>query len=307
LVAKTERSTDVPASADNIATFVEVVRQHSLSGAARKLGLPKSTVSRRLARLEQELRTQLLHRNVRSITLTAAGRAFFEAVSGPVDALETALVELSETSREPRGTVRLTAPADLGRMLLSPLLVAFLERYPEIALELHFTNRMVDLIREGVDLAVRAGKAPGEDLIARKLCESELQLAASPRMAATIDQPKQLEQAPFVLRIAGRSQNIRLERAGKRAQSAELTVTGRVSVDDYASLAELVAEGQGVGLMPAIHVQEGVKAGRLVRVLPDWFARTAPVYLVSTSRKQPERVRLLSEFLREEFEKLPHV
>jgi DNA-binding transcriptional LysR family regulator len=139
------------------------------------------------------------------------------------------------------------------------------------------------------------------------LCDSELQLAAVQRIAQGIEQPRHLEGASFVLRTPVRSQNIRLERTGKRNQSVELTVSGRVSVDDYASLLELVAQGQGVGLMPAIHVQEGVKAGRLVRVLPDWFARTAAVYLVSTSRKQPERVRLLAEFLRSEFERLPHV
>lgn len=295
-------------SADNIATFVEVVRQHSLSAAARKLGLPKSTVSRRLARLEQELRAQLLHRNVRSITLTSAGRAFFEAVSGPVDALEVALVELSQSNQEPRGRVRLTAPPDLGRMVLSSMLVAFLERYPEISLELLFTNRMLDLVQEGVDLAVRAGKATGPDLIARKLCDSELHLAASPAMAVGIDQPKQLEHLPFVLyRSHGRTQDVRLERHGKRTSSVELNVSGRVSVDDFASLAELVGEGQGVGLMPAIHVKEGIRSGRLVRVLPDWFSRSAHVYLVSTSRRQPERVRLLSEFLRGAFERVPHV
>ncbi|MFT3925961.1 MAG: LysR family transcriptional regulator [Myxococcales bacterium] len=299
----------MPPSADNIATFVEVVRKQSLSGAARRLGLPKSTVSRRLSRLEQELGAQLLHRNVRRITLTSAGKGFFEAVSGPVDALESALLELNQVSQAPRGVVRLTAPPDLGRMLLSSMLVAFLERYPEIQLELLFTNRMLDLVQEGVDLAVRAGRSTGQELIARKLCDSELHLAASPKQAALIEQPKQLEKVPFVLYGApGRDQTIRLERAtGKRAQSVELEVSGRVSVDDYAALAELVAKGEGVGLMPAIHVHAGVEAGRLVRVLPEWASRTAHVYLVSTGRRQPERVRLLSEFLREEFARVAHV
>ncbi len=298
----------MPHSADNIATFVEVVRKQSLSGAARKLELPKSTVSRRIARLEEELSTQLLHRNVRSITLTAAGRALFEAVSGPVDALERALVDLHQSSQEPRGSVRLTAPSDLGRMLLSPILVAFSERYPEIHLELIFTNRVLDLVQEGVDLAVRAGRLPGADLIARKVCESELHLAASPRRAADIEHPKQLEEMPFVLHgTPGRSQAIRLEREGKRGESVTLEVHGRISVDDYASLAELVADGDGVSLMPAIHVRAGVLAGRLARVLPEWFARAAPVYLVSTGRRQPERVRLLAEFLRAELARVPHV
>src|SRR5690242_10260912 len=116
----------MPPSADNIATFVEVVRHQSLSAAARSQNLPKSTVSRRLMRLEEELHAKLLHRDARRITLTAAGRRFYEAVSGAVDALESAVAQLEQQSLEPRGTVRLTAPSDLGRMVLSPMFVQFL-------------------------------------------------------------------------------------------------------------------------------------------------------------------------------------
>jgi DNA-binding transcriptional LysR family regulator len=302
----------MPPSADNIATFVEVVRQQSLSAAGRNLGVPKSTVSRRLARLEQELSLQLLHRGVRSVTLTAAGRSFFEAVSAPIDALDNAVVELTQSSQEPRGSVRLTAPPDLGRTVLAPILVAFLERYPDIQLELVFTNRFVDLVQEGVDLAVRAGRVVGPELIARKLCDAELHLGASPRLNLALEQPRELERVPFVLhRAVGRAQTIRLETRGgqgrKRAQSVELGVSGRVSVDDYASVAEFVARGAGIALMPALHLSEGEKAGTMVRVLPDWFSRAAHVYLVAPGRRQPERVRLLAEFLREELAKLPHV
>jgi DNA-binding transcriptional LysR family regulator len=121
----------VARNADNIATFVEVVRQHSLSAAARTLGLPKSTVSRRLLRLEQELNTKLLHRNARRVTLTPPGRSFYASVVGAVEALDTAVSALERSSQEPRGTIRVTAPADLGRMVLAPMFVAFLERYPD--------------------------------------------------------------------------------------------------------------------------------------------------------------------------------
>jgi DNA-binding transcriptional LysR family regulator len=298
-------------STDSIATFVEVVRHHSLSAAARRLGLPKSTVSRRLLRLEQQLRTKLLHRDARKITLTAEGRRFYESVFSAVDALDVAVAAAEQSSREPRGTIRVTAPADLGRMLLAPMFVAFLERYPEIALDLVFTNRLVDLVQEGVDLAVRAGRIPSSDLIVRRLCASELHLAASGRAlrAANSGDIRALEHQPFVLhRTTGRVQTIRLERAaGKRRQQVELNVSGRVNVDDYASMAALVAAGQGVGLMPSLHVQDGVSAGRLVRVFPEWSSRAGHIHLVYPSRQQPERVRLLVEFLFEAFSKIVSV
>lgn len=298
-------------SADNIATFVEVVRQRSLSAAARSAGLPKSTVSRRLARLEQELRSKLMHRDARKLTLTPAGQRFYESVVGPVDALAAAIDALEQSDRLPRGTIRVSAPPDLGRMVLAPMFVAFLEHYAEIALELTFTNRHVDLVVEGVDLAVRAGRVTKSDLIARRLCDSELQLAAaaSRPAAAAEDDPRALVREPFVLyRAAGGSQPIRLERAGgRRAKVLELTATGRVSVDDYAALAELVAAGQGIGLLPAIHVRDGIASGRLRRVCPAWSSRSAPIHLVYPSRQRPARVSLLADFLLAQFARLDGV
>lgn len=302
----------MPPSADNIATFVEVVRHQSLSAAARGLGLPKSTVSRRLIRLEQELDAKLLHRDARKITLTSTGRRFYESVVSAVDALDAAVQALEQSSKAPRGTIRITAPPDLGRMVLAPMFVAFLERHADIALDLMLTNRLVDLVQEGVDLAVRAGRVVKGDLIARKLCDSELQLARAAQSReppSEADEIRSLERHPFVLyRTAGRSQTIKLERGtSKRVKSVELTVSGRINVDDYAAMAELVAAGQGLGLMPGIHVQDGVQAGRLVRVLPEWSSRSAHVYLVYPSRQQPERVRLLAEFLLTAFSKLGSV
>src|SRR5262245_23241556 len=146
-------------SADNIATFVEVVRQRSLSAAARSLGLPKSTISRRLMRLERSLRSKLLERSARTVTLTNAGREFYASVVFAVDALGAAVAALEQSSQEPRGHVRITAPPDLGRMLLSPMLGAFLQRQPEINLHVRYSNEVLDLVAEGLDLAVRATTA----------------------------------------------------------------------------------------------------------------------------------------------------
>jgi DNA-binding transcriptional LysR family regulator len=288
-------------SADDIATFVAVVRGQSLSSAGRKLGLPKSTVSRRLMRLEQDVRVKLLHRDARKVTLTPAGRRFFDAVAGAVDSIDTALSSLDQTSKAPRGSLRITAPIDLGRMVLAPILVAFLERYPEISVDVAFTNRMVDLVAEGFDLAVRAGKQGAGSLIARPLCESELQLAvASGRAAEFQDEDvRSLERQAFVLHQAARyTQTVSLQRQqGKRGKGVELHVHGRLNVDDYAALAELVAAGHGVGLLPAVHVRDGLQHKRLARIYPEWSVRAQPIYLAYPARQQPERARLLGEYL----------
>jgi DNA-binding transcriptional LysR family regulator len=299
----------VPKSADNIATFVEVVRQNSLSGAARSLGLPKSTVSRRLLRLEQELQSTLLHRTARRITLTPAGRGFYASVVGPVDALDAAVAALEQSSQAPRGTIRVTAPPDIGRTVLAPMFVAFLERYPEISLDLMFTTRFVELAEEGVDLAIRAGRTGQGDLIARKVCDSELQFAASPKTAARLaagTDVRTLAEQPFVLhRSPSRRQAIKVERsAGKRGRAVELEISGRISVDDYAAMAEIVAAGDALGHMPALHVRDGVQSGRLVRVFAEWSSRSSHVYIVYPARQQPERVRLFTEFLIAEFAKV---
>ncbi|MET0285755.1 MAG: LysR substrate-binding domain-containing protein [Polyangiales bacterium] len=284
------------ASSDNIATFVAVVRHRSLSAAARRLGLPKSTVSRRLVRLEQDLATQLLHRDARKVALTSAGRRFYESVLAPVEALDAAVAALEQSSTAPRGAIRVTAPPDLGRMLLAPIFVAFLEQHSEIELDLVLTNRVVDLVDDSVDLAIRAVRQPDGHLIARKLCPAELQLAAAPGRAVD-DDPRALAQQTFVLRERGRTQTLKLERAGRTRRTVEVEVRGRMAVDDYAAMAELVAAGAGLGLMPAVHVREGERSGRLTRVLPAWSARAGHVYMVYPTRQLPERVRLLHDFL----------
>jgi DNA-binding transcriptional LysR family regulator len=197
-------------------------------------------------------------------------------------------------------------------MVIAPMLVAFTERYPEIAIDLALTNRFIDLVQEGTDLAVRAGRLVKGDLIARKLCDSELQLAASPKTAAQLkyaDDLRSLQQQPFILyRAAGGKQTLKLERgAGKRSTSLELEVSGRITVDDYAALAELVAVGGAIGLMPRIHVRDGAEAGRLVRVFPEWSSRSAQIHLVYPTRQQPERSRLLTAFLIDAFSRVGHV
>ncbi len=287
------------ADKDNIATFVEVIRRGSLAAAARRLGVPKSTVSRRLSRLEEQLGAKLVHRDARRISATPEGMRFYDSVVDAIDVLDMAVATAGESVTEPRGTIRVTTPSDLGRMVLIPQIVTFLQRYPDISIDLILTNRFVDLVQERVDLALRAGAVTEPNLIARKLMPSDLQLAAHPENDIDCEDVTGLEAYPFVLyRKRGQTQVLRLERGTDDAQeSVELTVSGRVNVDDYSAMVELVAAGQGIGLMPALHVAEGEKQGRLVRIFPEWTLPSMPVQLVYSTRQLPERVRLLIEFL----------
>lgn len=289
------------ADRDNIATFVEVIRRDSLAAAARQLGVPKSTVSRRLTRLEEQLETKLVHRDARRVTATPEGLRFYESVVDAIDTLDAAVSRIEQSTTEPRGMIRVTTPGDLGRMLLIGELSKFLDRYPDISLDLILTNRFVDLVQERVDLAVRAGPVTEPNLIARKLMPSDLQLAAHAGANIDCDDITELASHPFVLyRKRGRTQVLRLETgSGETHQSVELNVTGRVSVDDYSAMVELVAAGQGIGLMPSLHAAEGERQGRLVRIFPEWIVPAMPVQLVYSTRQLPERVRLLIDFLTE--------
>jgi DNA-binding transcriptional LysR family regulator len=228
-----------------------------------------------------------------------AGMRFYDSVVDAIDALNMAVATIGESVTEPRGSIRVTAPSDLGRMLLIPELVKFLCRYPDISIDLMLTNRFVDLVQERVDLAVRAGAVTEPNLIARKLMPSDFELAAHPGNEIECQDVTELEAYPFVLyRKRGQTQVLRLERGeGDTHESVELTVSGRVNVDDYTAMVELVAAGQGIGLMPALHVAEGEKQGRLVRIFPEWTLPSMPIQLVYSTRQLPERVRLLIEFL----------
>ncbi len=287
------------ADRDGIATFVEVIRRGSLAAAGRALEVPKSTVSRRLARLEEQLDVKLVYRDARKVAATPEGIRFYDSVVDAIDALDTAVATIEDSTAAPRGTVRVTAPSDLGRMLLIPELVRFLEQYPEISLDLILTNRFVDLVQERIDLAVRAGAVTEPHLIVRKLRPSDLVLAASADHEIDCEDVTELEAYPFVLyRRRGQTQVIHLEkRDGAADEAVDLTVTGRVNVDDYTAMAELVAAGQGIGLMPALHTAEGERAGRLVRIFPGWILPSSPIHLVYPTRQLPERARLLVDFL----------
>jgi DNA-binding transcriptional LysR family regulator len=284
---------------NHIAMFVRVVEDESFSAAAKALGLPKSSVSRSVARLEEDLGVRLLHRTTRKLSLTEAGRAFFDRVRDPMVGLGEAMNEAEDMGVEPRGAVRLTAPVDLGALLLPDVIARFAQRYPQIRVELSLTARVVDLVEEGFDLAVRAARLPDSTLVARKLGDSPLGVFASPTYLRRRGRPR------AVADLAAHDCILFRARGGKSTWSLlgpdgvePVDVRGSVSADDMTFVLRAVASCMGLGLLPLFFQSTCAERDKIVRVLPDHAIDSGSIYVVTpTARHEPARVALFREFL----------
>jgi DNA-binding transcriptional LysR family regulator len=283
---------------NRVPVFLKVVETGSFTAAAQLLGVPKSSASRSVSALEKELKTQLLLRTTRELKLTEAGRGFYERAKAAMAALDEARAELSEQTDDAEGVVRFTLPNDVWRM--AELLGRFAILHPKIHVELLVTNRRLNLVEEGVDLALRAGKLEDSTLVARKIATSHLGLFASGAYLKRRPAPKTLAQLKDhdVILFRGRNGKARLQLTGPRGEE-EVDVRGVVGTDDMGFVRALVAEGLGIGLQP-IFLEDCGKHSRIERVLPAYAVKGGGVHLVMpAARYVPTRVRLLSDFLAE--------
>jgi DNA-binding transcriptional LysR family regulator len=282
---------------NRVALFVRVVRAGSFTRAAAVVGLPKSSVSRGIAQLERDLGVRLLQRTTRKLTLTEAGQVYFDAVSGSVAGIDEADAAARERGAAPRGTVRVTAPPDSGT--LAAALVRFVRKHPGIRIELTITSRFVDLVGEGIDLALRAGRLEDSSLVARRVGGTEIGFVAAPAYLRERGRPRTLADLSahaFVLYRAsgGRA---RLSLIGPDGEQS-IEVVSSLVADDMPFCRSVVEAGGGVALLPVRGVVDALRAGRLERILPEWTAHGAGVYLVLPSaRDVPARVALLRDFL----------
>lgn len=283
---------------NRVRIFVEVVEHGSFTAAAAALGLPKSSVSRAVAKLEQELGATLLHRTTRSLRLTDAGRAYADRARGALQELGAAADRVRGALDEARGLVRLTAPPNFGRML-GELLARFLRAHPHVQLEVTLSNRTVDLIEEGIDLALRAGRLADSSLVARKIAASAWALYAAPAYLEQHGRPRRiadLARHPCLLfRAPGATARWTLH--GPRGAQT-VAVTGPLSCDELAMLVEACRQGVGIALLPGQAATAAVEAGELVPLLPDFRVTGGALWLVyPPDRRMPRRVELLRDFL----------
>jgi DNA-binding transcriptional LysR family regulator len=281
-----------------LTVFEAVARTASFSAAAKELGWPKSSVSRSVAKLEAELRVQLLFRTTRQVSLTAAGTALYDRIQPLLRNVKTALGELAEREEQPTGTLRVTAPVDLGVLFLAEVVTRYTARYPEVSVDLHLTGRVVDLVAEGFDVALRVGaKLEDSSLMVRKAAPIPLQLFASPLYLARRGTPRteaELAAHEWVVFRSG-PQRLRAPREAIPGGGA-----GRIVCDDLLFVRDAVRAGAGIGLLPTFMVDADVVAGTLVRIVPRFERVAGQLHVVTPAAKHvPAKVTAFRDLVLE--------
>lgn len=273
---------------DGIAIFVKVVQAGSFSGAARLLGVPNTTVSAKVARLEKRLGVTLIQRTTRRLNITPAGRAYFERCVRGLEEIETAEAEASLSAAEPRGLLRVTAPGDVAMGMLPPIVSRFLKRFPRTRVEIVVANRVIDLVAEGVHLAIRAAGLPDSTLAARRFMPFCGALWASRAYLDRRGAPKiplELEQHDCLVFPRFSARPLRLTDGRGRV---DIGLKGRLAVDDPQTLRNFILQGEGIGTLPDFLARNTP----LVRVLPKWtWTSGALSFVYPGQRFVPANVR----------------
>ncbi|HDT2078733.1 LysR family transcriptional regulator [Enterobacter sp. CPE_E1241] len=289
--------------------FVKVVDYGGFAAAGRALDLPKSRLSRRIAQLEERLGVRLIHRTTRQFTVTEVGQTFYQHCKAMMVEAEAAEEAVAALQAEPRGIVRITCPITLLHVHVGPMLARFMARYPGINLQLEATNRRVDLVGEGVDIAIRVRPRPFDDseLVLRVLADRGHCLVASPALIQRMGEPiapSELSAWPGLSMNEGKHIH-KWALSGPGGAKAEIHYYPRLITTDMLALREAAMAGIGVVQLPILMVKDQLASGELIRVLEAWEPRREVIHAVYPSRRGLlPSVRTLVDFLTEEYAKM---
>lgn len=286
---------------NDMALFVEVARTMSFRRAAEALGMPNSTLSRRVSALEKAIGLRLLHRTTRKLELTEAGQLYYERSQRIVQEARLAHEHLGELLAQPSGVLRASLPVDFASTYLAPLIAEFARAHPGISFEFDLTPRRVDLVSEPFDVAIRMGESQDSSLIARQLASLATHLYASPGYLARAGEP--LHPADLstheCLGFKGAKATVwRLSRTDG-SKTTDVEVGGRFQLNSVGMMRRLATLDLGLVVLADALATDDVAAGRLRRVLPDWQGPAVPVYAITETRLLPAKTQRFIEFLRE--------
>lgn len=293
-----------------LTAFAAVAEAGSFAAAARRLGRSTSRLSRQVAELEAALGIRLLHRTTRALTLTEAGRSYHEQVARILAELEAADLSVGRLQAAPRGRLRVAAPMSFGVLHLAPALPAFLDRYPEIDLDMAMNDRFVDLVEEGFDLAVRIGRLAESSLIARRLAPLRRVLCASPAFLAAYGTPRtpdDLARLPCLgySNLLPQEDWSFVDPASGRPWPVRIKARLRVNNGDALRLAALA--GVGLAPLPSFLVGPDLAAGTLVSLLDPYLRQEGAIHAVyPPARPLSPKVRAFVDFLAERFGPRPY-
>ncbi len=289
------------ADLNDIAIFIKVAQFESFSRAALSLGMPVSTVSRRVSELEEQLGVTLLQRTTRKLTLTTQGQAYFQQCAEPLNILSDAERVLTLSQKKPEGTLKMTVPVVLREHAFLDFVSEFMHAYPRIKIDLLISNEFIDFVAQNIDMGIRFGDLEDSTLIAKKLGLTVRYLVATPGYLDGRQipaKPEDLTMHQCVL-MNGKNNETQWHLESKR-KKVSLRVTGSVSSRDFNSVSYFTHRGHGIGLLPFNYCDELIDRGELVRILPEWASPRIPVHAVYPTRKfTPAKLRVFLDALQE--------
>ena len=284
--------------------FAEVVERGGFAAAGRALGVPKSRLSRRVAELEAQLGVRLLQRTTRKLSLTAIGDTYLRHCLALRESAQAAADAVAQVQAEPRGTVRVVCPVTLAQSVLGPLLPRYLAQHPQVRVEMEVNNRVVDLVAEGIDVALRVRPTLDDSgsLVVKRLDQARTVLVASPALLARQGTPTTLEEASRLDSVAMSAPDgkVGVRLLGPGGQEAVLQHTPRLVANDLLTLKFAALGGCGMCWLPDYLCEAELRDGRLVPLLPDWATPVGVVHAVFPSRRGlSPAVRSFLDFLGE--------
>jgi DNA-binding transcriptional LysR family regulator len=301
------QSVGLPSRLDDLSVFVAIARGSGVSAASAKLGVPKSSVSRALARLEASLGVELVHRTTRRSRLSTAGEALLERVGPLLSELDAVVAKLPDREPSPAGLLRITCTVDFGATVLAEIVTRFVARYPEVSVDVQANNALVDLIAGGFDAGIRFSphqRMTDSALVARRLGALHAQIVASPAYLArkgTPRAPQELARHDWITYVGAEA--FVLEAPG---EVQRLVAKGRIHCNDMFFAHAAVRAGGGITLLPSFLAQKSIATGELLPVMPRWQIRSGSIWFVHpAARNLPAKATAFRDFVAAELARHP--
>ena len=291
------------------AIFAKVAEKGSISQAAEDLGLAKTTVSKAITRLEERMRTTLIHRTTRKLSLTESGRMSLDRALRILADGAAIEADILEEAAIPRGLIRMVTATAFGETALAPVLGAFMTAYPDIRLDISFLEGRIDIVAEGYDLAIQIGDNPDDSsLRISRLFTLRRRVAAAPSVIERYGMPahpSDLAHYPMLIATHVPWGNA-LDFTGPAGEQCHVAISGALHLNSSIGLLQALLGGAGAIAMPEYFIWDALEDGRLIELFPDWTIPSAPICVVTPpGRARPARVRVLLEFLRQQFAHQP--